>query len=99
MRVMPFSSLMPSGRMPGLESPSAQGRGTKWSVAPEAVWQREERRALELRGREPSGALEQRKRPTMWEGRRPTGPEPERLKGASDALTVMLVTTVFANWH
>ena len=37
------------------------------------------RRALERRGRETSGSLEQRKRPTMWEGRRPHRPEPERL--------------------
>ena len=36
-------------------------------------------RALERRGRETSGSLEQRKRPTMWEGRRPPRPEPERL--------------------
>ena len=36
-------------------------------------------RALERRGRETSGSLEQRKRPTMWEGRRPHRPEPERL--------------------
>ena len=28
MRVMSFHFLMPSGRMPGLESPSDQGRGT-----------------------------------------------------------------------
>lgn len=38
MRVMSFPFLMPSGRQPGLESPSNQGRGTKWSVAPEGVW-------------------------------------------------------------
>ena len=38
MRVMSFPFLMWSGRMPGLESPSDQGRGTKWSVAGEAVW-------------------------------------------------------------
>ena len=36
-------------------------------------------RALERRGRETSGSLEQRKRPTMREGRRPHRPEPERL--------------------
>ena len=40
MRVMSFPFLMPSGRQPGLESPSDQGRGTKWSVATEGVWQR-----------------------------------------------------------
>ena len=38
MREMSFPFLMPSGRQPGLESPSDQGRGTKWSVAGEAVW-------------------------------------------------------------
>lgn len=37
------------------------------------------RRALERRGRETSGSLEQRKRPTMREDRRPHRPEPERL--------------------
>ena len=37
------------------------------------------RRALERRGRETQGSLEQRKRPTMREGRRPHRPEPERL--------------------
>lgn len=69
---------MASGRQPGLESPSNQGRGTKWSVAPEGVWQREGRRALERRGRETQGSLEQRKRPTLWVGRLPPGPGPER---------------------
>ena len=48
----------------GCESGSAIGRGTKWSVAPEGVWQRGGRRALERRGRETLGSLEQRKRPT-----------------------------------
>ena len=48
-------------------------------MALEAVWQREGRRALERRGRETQGSLEQRKRPTLWEGRRPPGPEPGRL--------------------
>ena len=37
------------------------------------------RRALERRGRETLGSLEQRKRPTLWAGRLPTGPEPGRL--------------------
>ena len=37
------------------------------------------RRALERRGRETSGSLEQRKRPTMREDRRPHRPEPGRL--------------------
>lgn len=78
MRVMSFPFLMPSGRQPGLESPSDQGRGTKWSVAPEGVWQREGRRALERRGRETQGSLEQRKRPTLWVGRLPPGPGTER---------------------
>ena len=73
MRVMSFPFLKPSGRQPGLESPSNQGRGTKWSVAPEGVWQREGRRALERRGRETQGSLEQRKRPTLWVGRLPPG--------------------------
>ena len=36
-------------------------------------------RALERRGRETSGSLEQRKRPAQWVGRRPLGPEPGRL--------------------
>ena len=67
----------------GCESASAIGRGTKWSVAPEAVWKGWGRRALERRGRETQGSLEQRKRPTLWEGRRPHGSEPERLKGVS----------------
>ena len=78
MRVMSFPFLMPSGRQPGLESPSNQGRGTKWSVAPEGVWQREGRRALERRGRETQGSLEQRKRPTLWVGRLPPGSGTER---------------------
>ena len=78
MRVMSFPFLMASGRQPGLESPSNQGRGTKWSVAPEGVWQRGGRRALERRGRETQGSLEQRKRPTLWVGRLPPGPGPER---------------------
>ena len=78
MRVMSFPFLMPSGRQPGLESPSNQGRGTKWSVAPEGVWQRGGRRALERRGRETQGSLEQRKRPTLWVGRLPPGSGTER---------------------
>ena len=78
MQVLPFPFLMPAGRRPGLESPSNQGRGTQWSVAPEGVWQREGRRALERRGRETQGSLEQRKRPTLWVGRLPTGSGPER---------------------
>ena len=41
-----------------------------------AVWGR---RALERRGRETSGSLEQRKRPTMREDRRHPRPEPGRL--------------------
>ena len=41
------------------------------------------RRALERRGRETLGSLEQRKRPTMWEGRRPPGPGPGRPKSVS----------------
>ena len=67
----------------GCESASAIGRGTKWSVAPEAVWKVWGRRALERRERETTGSLEQRKRPTVWEGRRPPWPEPGRLKGVS----------------
>ena len=78
MRVMSFPFLMRSGRRPGLESPSNQGRGTKWSVAPEGVWQRGGRRALERRGRETQGSLEQRKRPTLWVGRLPPGSGTER---------------------
>ena len=78
MRVMSFPFLMTFGRQPGLESPSDQGRGTKWSVAPEGVWQREGRRALERRGRETQGSLEQRKRPALWAGRLSPGPGPER---------------------
>ena len=35
---MSFYFLMLFGRKPVLESPSNQGRGTKWSVAPEGVW-------------------------------------------------------------
>ena len=38
MRVMTVIHLIWSGREPGLESPSDQGRGTKWSVAGEVVW-------------------------------------------------------------
>ena len=60
------------------ESASAIGRGTKWSVATEAVWQVWGRRTLERRGRETLGSLEQRKRPTRRVDRRPTGPGPER---------------------
>ena len=60
------------------ESASAIGRGTKWSVAPEAVWKVWGRRALERRGRETTGSLEQRKRPARREGRRPPGPGPGR---------------------
>ena len=41
------------------------------------------RRALERRGRETSGSLEQRKSPTLWEDRRPPRPGPERPKGVS----------------
>ena len=44
------------------------------------------RRALERRGRETSGSLEQRKRPTMREDRRPHRPEPERLTARIEAL-------------
>ena len=44
------------------------------------------RRALERRGRETSGSLEQRKRPTMREDRRPHRPEPERLTARIGAL-------------
>jgi len=47
-------------------------------VAPEGVWQREGRRALERRGRETQGSLEQRKRPTLWVGRLPPGSGTER---------------------
>ena len=36
------------------------------------------RRALERRGRETTGSLEQRKSPTVWVGRRPPGPGPGR---------------------
>ena len=36
------------------------------------------RRALERRGRETTGSLEQRKRSALWEGRRPPGPGLER---------------------
>ena len=78
MRVMSFPFLKPSGRQPGLESPSNQGRGTQWSVAPEGVWQSGGRRALERRGRETQGSLEQRKRPTLWVGRLPPGSGTER---------------------
>ena len=60
------------------ESASAIGRGTKWSVAPEAVWKRKGRRTLERRGRETFGSLEQRKRPTVCVSRRPPGPGPGR---------------------
>ena len=56
MRAQTFLFLIRFGREPGLESPSDQGRGTKWSVALEAVWQREGRRALERRGRETLGS-------------------------------------------
>ena len=38
-RVMPWASALTLMRMPVSESPSDQGRGTKWSVAGEAVWQ------------------------------------------------------------
>ena len=38
MRAQTFLLLIRFGREPGLESPSDQGRGTKWSVAGEAVW-------------------------------------------------------------
>ena len=75
---MSFPFLMPSGRQPGLESPSNQGRGTKWSVTREAVWKVWGRRALERRGRETQGSLELRKRPARRAGRRPPGPGPER---------------------
>jgi len=44
------------------------------------------RRALERRGRETLGSLEQRKRPTMWEDRRPHRHEPERLTVRIEAL-------------
>lgn len=44
------------------------------------------RRALERRGRETLGSLEQRKSPTMWEDRRPHRPEPERLTARIGAL-------------
>ena len=44
------------------------------------------RLALERRGRETSGSLEQRKRPTMREDRRPHRPEPERLTARIGAL-------------
>ena len=44
------------------------------------------RRSLERRVRETSGSLEQRKRPTMREGRRPHRPEPERLTARIGAL-------------
>ena len=72
----------------GCESASAIGRGTKWSVAREAVWKRWGRRALERRGRETLGSLEQRKRPALCEGRRPHGPEPERLTCSHSSRTI-----------
>ena len=40
MRAPTFFPLMSPGRKPGLESPSAIGRGTQWSVAGEAVLKR-----------------------------------------------------------
>ena len=40
------------------------------------------RRALERRGRETSGSLEQRKRPALRGGRRPPPPGPGRPKGS-----------------
>ena len=40
------------------------------------------RRALERRGRETLGSLEQRKRPALWVGRRPPPPGPGRPKGS-----------------
>ena len=43
MRVMSLSFLMLYGRKPVLESPSNQGRGTKWSVAAESVFRGKER--------------------------------------------------------
>lgn len=45
-RVTAVALLMSWMREPAFESSSAIGRGTKWSVAPEAVWQRGGRGAL-----------------------------------------------------
>ena len=43
-------------REPVLESPSDQGRGTQWSVAPEGVWQGEDGGLWRHKGRETLGS-------------------------------------------
>ena len=75
-RVLALMLERPLTRAHGPESLNHQGRGTQWSVGLGgglAVWGR---RALERRGRETLGSLEQRKRPTLWVDRRPPGPGP-----------------------
>ena len=71
-------------------------RSGAWPGRRSCVWGR---RALERRGRETLGSLEQRKRPTRRVERRPPRPGPGRPKGVSDALTVERGTRVNANSH
>ena len=49
-RALPFFSLMSPEREPGLESPSAIGRGTQWSVGPGGGLVRGGWRALAAQG-------------------------------------------------
>ncbi len=72
-RVLALMLEWPLARAHGPESLNHQGRGTQWSVGLGgglAAWGQ---RALERRGRETLGSLEQRKRPTLWVDRRPPG--------------------------
>ena len=101
MRVMPFDYLMQSGRMPGLESPSDQGRGTS-EASGAWPW----RRSGSVRG----GGLW-----SVVDGRRtaPWNSGRDRRCGKADGLrawagtahrseremTVERGTTVLANWH
>ena len=75
----------------GCESASDQGRGTKWSVAGEAVWRCGGGWALERNTAEPvraeqwSGGDQ-----TQRVGRRPHRPEPGRLKTTVDSGTTLM---------
>ena len=82
MRVMSFPFLMPSGRMPGLESPSDQGRGTSEASG---AWPRRRSggvgcwRALAAQGLGDLRLPDPDKDRHCAVGRRPHRPEPERL--------------------
>jgi hypothetical protein len=66
-------------REPGFESSSAIGREAKRSVATEAVWKEWEDGGLwRDHGRETLGSRPPTKTDSLWVGRRPPWPGPER---------------------